>query len=552
MKKGSKSLNSETAPGRFLRLVSKFSIRLSLASLIISFLVVPTTIANADIVSSVVLVSPAAGSVFNPRLSFPVTIDLIGGAAAKANSCDDGELTNFKFAMAAIDGANYGLGFALSVNRNGGQWFAGEGDNLGGWVGKIIPNGIECTMYATKDSGVWDALNSTGMAWFGAKSPTYINGQDEYGVAQKLDIAWQLNSTIVHHVFQTTSEGTFNVELLGLSRGQTVNYSASFEVSGSVRSDYVLTQLSATGNFSNKDVTCSDTPRSSLNGNIATYTTNCTISLANAESYPPTIQITPTIAAHSPVIWNGSTTSVSRINGDPITINTGEIGVPQFEINSSPGSLISKDQSKPWTTPAVFSLKGRVCSDVGGLGCFSSPPLQGAIIKICIAAVCENAKSAADGTFSYAKTVNTSTVRWTASATWKNISLQPADFVCCGPSYVGFYRTEVVDSTSMAETVSLPKAPAAPLTAAQKKANATALYNYGVKVMNSLTSTQLAQIGFLKFFLPGHKSLTNSSAMDFCRQLPTVIPGLSQQVGLLADPNFVAGCAAAAVKIKQK
>ena len=91
---------------------------------------------------------------------------------------------------------------------------------------------------------------------------------------------------------------------------------------------------------------------------------------------------------------------------------------------------------------------------------------------------------------------------------------------------------------------------------AAKKAEAEAavfnrsMYNYGKSFVRGLSAWQLNQLSIGRFLAPGKNSLSKSAAADWCRKIPTVVPGLNTRVGIPANPYFVKGCSEAAMEIR--
>jgi hypothetical protein len=513
--------------------------------------------AKADPVDSVNLISPAKGSILNPLLPFTITLDLLGGAATQANTCTDGKLADFQFAVELIDVHNFGAALGVS-----------SGSNLDGWNQKIIQGGIECSFQVNPNGQAdWNEnISELDSSWFGVtKSDWSPNQTSSYGPAKNLVIAWKLNGNIVQNSFGLTSKGSPKIALVGLTRGQVVDYSTHFQVQAtldsSIKVDHLWASLDLTPNWRDPySLNCSnDTdPLKSVQGDLTTYTSNCTLELRYFDSYPASLIVTPFLSLNS---------LIKVPDGASVTVNVGKIGYPEFEISPNPieenssssqnygdkagESLISQTPKKPWMAPATFNLNGRACvvKQKGQL-CdfpFQSQPISGADVKICVNGSCQSVQTQADGTFNLTKLVQVTSVKWSASVTYSGSPL---------PNWDDQQNPDGTSSQefSVSDTVSLPPQPAPPLTKAQVKAAQQAMFNLGVSVMKSLTSNQLIQFGFLKFFLPGHRTITNSYAQDFCRQLPKVLPNLMQRVGFdnNADFNYVAGCASIATTIKLK
>ncbi len=509
-----------------------------------------TTNANADVVNSIVLKAPKVGATLNPYFPFTITLDLLGGAANTANTCDEGDLSQIQFAAGLLNGSN--LGLSLNPSKYA------EGRNLQGWIPKIISGGIECSFQVNPtDQGYISWSSDLGLAdtsWFGSLPTTYTATTSNFGEPKKLDIAWMFNGTVAHHIIQPTKKGTPTLSIEGLTRGQMIDYSASFKVVATMDSTFSVGDLSATSNFSSRDITCANSqkPNKVISNGIATYTSECQLNLVNAENYPPTLIVTPYIQMFPKAV---------QPEGQSVTIDTGLTGVLEFEtfVESSPGStfsneggtLKSNNPSKPWATPATFQLSGAACiASVIGKRCSEagSKPLPGASVGICVNKKCTTVDVQNSGKFTYTQTVSSSSVTWTAVAFYKDKPIRNCNYIGISdgsPDYADLYS---ITSDSLV----LPSAPAPALSATQVKANNQASFNYGVKLMGSLTSVQLARMGFLAFYLPGHKTLTPTYASDFCSKLPRVIPGLANQVGAYPNAYFIKGCASIAVKIKLK
>jgi hypothetical protein len=298
---------------------------------------------------------------------------------------------------------------------------------------------------------------------------------------------------------------------------------------------------------------------SDLDG-IAAYSENCILKLpggAYTESQSSLV-VTPYLVADSTLV------------GNPISVNVGKQGIPLLQLKSKEGSntneyasLKSMNSKSPWTTPASLHIEGSVCgnavsSDLAGVGheCDvnrGGTPLGNLELKLCTAPTnagdfestrtiksCSTTLTGSDGKFQFdsvvSKVGSDGGLKWAVDGNFQGLSLRNP-------------RMDSSISHAFVSVTFLPSKPIPPLTPAQIASNKKALYNYGAKLIGAYTKTQLTSIGFLGFFLPGKNYLSRTSAQDFCSQLPTVIVGLAQQVGMPANSNFIAGCTAAAVKI---
>ena len=402
-------------------------------------------------------------------------------------------------------------------------------------------------------------LNPKDLSWFGVTQSTWSGSQTNYGPAKSMDIAWSLNGNISHHLFSVTTVGSPTVSIVGLTRGQTVDYSTKFQVvatmASSLKPSFLFASLEQTPNWNDKrSITCSSfTASNSSQTGVNTYTANCNLNLDMQENYPLSLIITPYLDVAN---------SVLTLNGDSVTVNVGKTGIQEFAIWQDAegashnygwnygGSLISLTPKTPWLAPATFTLKGSACvAQLHGNYCqqrLGTLPLAGATFNICVNNKCQSIQTQADGSFTFTQVVQAKSVQWTAAATYKGTSL-PYDLDDNSGS-------TPVQRFTVSDTVSLATQPPPPPTKGQIKAAQQAMHSLGVKVMKSLTSAQLVQMGLLKFLLPGHNTVTSTYAQDFCRQIPTIIPGLAQEVGFNnnADPNYVSGCASVVMTIKLK
>jgi hypothetical protein len=249
----------------------------------------------------------------------------------------------------------------------------------------------------------------------------------------------------------------------------------------------------------------------------------------------------------------------------------GKQGIPLLQLKAKEGSntneyatLKSVNSKSPWTTPATLHIEGSVCgnavsSDLSGVGheCDVNEgvtPLGNLELKLCSAPTsagdfestrtiksCSTTRTSSDGKFLFdsvvAKVGSDGGLNWAIDGNFKGLSRRNS-------------KMDSLMSHAFVGVTFLPSKPIPPLTAAQIANSKKALYNYGSKLISTYTKTQLTSIGFLGFFLPGKSYLSSASAQDFCSQLPTVIVGLAQQVGMPANSNFISGCTAAAVKIR--
>lgn len=527
-----------------------------------AFPIVPKASAVNNTLSSmtVSLVSPMSGTTINPDVPFTITMDLLGGPASSANSCDDPSLSGFKFGAQEFDTNNVGQALIWGMTNNSNY---STGQSLWDWTPKIITGGIECSFLiennATRPSTLsasWGSSSNTNLnaTWFGSSH------NEQFGTPTRVDIAWDIGAGVVHHVFQASSGGSPSLSINGLVRGQVVNYSTTFQVVAtlsdalpfvSINVSMEAPKLQSTGEqtlfcgFYDPNTLTWDTSaqKTGDTNGIVTYTENCKVILPGGQA---TIT-TPSFAINTSLSTN------LIVAGPSVIANVGKQGRPVIEVVTldkfgDHGIYSSLNAKKPWSTPASLKLEGVACMTSEG-SCSSSAldPISNFPLQICVNSKCSISTTNADGTFSFSQNFTSKAVNWSITGFYQEEPIEDANgfYVQLGQS-----GSEVNQGPS--GSLQLPIQPPTPLTAAQKKANNQALYEYGVKIMGSFTSSYLVRIGFLTFFLPGHNALTKAYAQDFCRQLPRVVPGLSNQIGSVPDLNFVSGCASVAVKIKLK
>jgi hypothetical protein len=522
---------------------------------------VPKTSATDNTLSNmtVSLVSPTSGTTINPDVPFTITLDLLGGPASSANSCEDPSLTGFQFGAQEFDSNN--VGQALDLITLGGTHYS-TGTALWGWTPKIITGGIECSLLIEHNerarlSASWvPAWDNT---WFGNSQ----NGQ--FGTPTRVDIAWDIGAGVEHHVFQATSVGSPSLSIKGLARGQVVNYSTSFQVVATL-SDALPFQgigvsmeaptLHSTeeqtlfcGVYNPKSQTWdTEAQKTGDTNGIVTYTEQCEVILPGGDA---TIA-TPSFAINTSIYTINTFTEVA---GPSVIANVGKQGRPIIEMvtrnkSGEPDGIYSSlDTKNPWSTPASLKLEGVACM-TSKSDCSSSQldPISNFPLQICVNSKCSTSTTNAAGAFSFSQIFTSKTVNWSITGFYQEEPIEDANLFYV---QLGSHNNDPINQ-GPSGSLQLPIQPPTPLNAAQQKANNQAYYEYGVKIMSSFTSSYLVQIGFLKFFLPGHKALTNAYAQDFCRQLPGVVPGLRNQIGSIPDTNFVNGCASVALKIKLK
>jgi len=518
----------------------------------------------ADI--SVRLVSPGTGLAFNPNLPFTVTLDILGGAALTSNTCDSPEMQKVHFGALESDAS--GVGAMLSWGLEGNSTYQVDSP-LWGWSAKIISGGLECSYdfihpYVTgvtnwhSEWGSWNWASSSQASWF----PDAKSG--EIGKPAKVDIAWSVGGIVTHKLFQVTSSGDSNVEIIGLTRGQTIDFASSFKVQGILSDKIPFKGFSVSLDNASMNqylLKCENPSKLSDKAGISTFSENCVIKLPGGfyTENQSSLVVTPTMVADKTIV------------GNSVAVNVGKQGVPLLQLKSyddghilSQASLIGVNPKTPWALPASFHLEGVACANevsdsVSGQGreCDAGKngmPISNIELNVCTAPVgdnsfdspltvksCTTVTTESDGTFKFNKAI--SAVGSDGLLAW---------------SVDGFYQgllltnlgNNLIQGHSASGNIFLPGKPAIPLTASQIASQNKALYNFGIKMLNSYSTAQLKFLGFKRFYLPGKSYLTTSSAQDFCAQLPTVIPGLAQQVGMPANSNFVLGCATAASKIK--
>ena len=264
----------------------------------------------------VTLLTPSIGESVLPFAPFTIKVQLTGGAASTAKNCSDLAFDSFKFGAAISDADNNGLSLMWGIPNNSfyssGGWFGY------GWQTQLIPNGLICSVnvleklqqYSYQTAVGWTTnKNNFDDLFFGIKSGTL-------GPIRKLDIAWQNTNTITHNYFVIQSSGSPIVSMAGLTRGQVVDYLASFTVSAQVGDRFVIKSLTAVNPRDYSTVSCKDAVKGSSREGMTSYSAQCVIKFPGGS--------TDSIATVIPTLYGvGYNESYS---GESVSINIGKQG----------------------------------------------------------------------------------------------------------------------------------------------------------------------------------------------------------------------------------
>ena len=332
-----------------LTLTQKLRITLS-STVLVSVLVLVISMypVQADTGVQVTLISPKQGVAINPDLPFVITLAITGGNAATANTCHDygnpSLLGNLTFGAQAVDVNN--LGKQLSWGIPGNDYRRTNG-GLVGWSARIIPNGIECSIGVVKGipgaigvAAFQQGLSDADYAWFGTKQSNWSGDVTNFGAYSYIDFAWNLNGVITHNKFQANSKGKPTVSIVGLQRGQIIDYEAFFQVIGTMSSDLSLESLNAyvVDSVGASLVKCEPVSIISKvdNGDgTTTYISNCRIFFTESTTREASLSIRPSMRT--------SVETAVVTQNQIVAINIGKQGVPSctFVNQSTEDSLAS-------------------------------------------------------------------------------------------------------------------------------------------------------------------------------------------------------------------
>ena len=488
--------------------------------------------------TSVTLVSPKPGTVINPDLPFVISLAITGGSAATAKKCFDWDnrdvFGDLSFGAQIIDVNNFGKTLAWGGN---GTIFKTDGE-LYDWSPKIIPNGIQCSLGVidTTGSSYWpaffdfyrdslsDRTDSTNQEWFGTKSSLGIEFGEDLARYAFFDIAWKLNGKVTKVRFPATNLGTPEVSLVGLERGQTIDYEANFQVKATIAKSLENGDFSISFNDGQDASRCeelSTAQRIDNKDGTLTFIRDCVISLVDSETSAESFEVVPYIS-----------TSLGSYYDDSkgVIVNVGKQGVPpcvrQTEANSSTlGTLLKNLQKagRQFRTATTASAARTILADVQKISQGASQLAKTSDeMKPEIALCLEQKLSLAENLVSLSIDIN-------------RVSKSIQDFI---NSPAAQAKAKAQAEANRQKVV------------AQQRAYEKGMYDFGFKFIRSLTASDLNSLSLWKFLEPGRSTLSRPLAEDWCRQLPTVVPGLPNRVGLPAHPNYVKGCADAAMKIR--
>jgi len=477
---------------------------------------------------SVTLMSPKPGSTVNPDLPLTLTLQLKGGPAATANKCDQDSLSAFEFGAQVIDANNRAKSMRWGIENVAGY---GTGNFLYGWSAKIIPGGIECTTVTGMPRRVTspfayfgEGFNENDVGWFNTEQTIWSGDITNFETPKRLDIAWNLSGTLQHTVFVTTTKGSPMVEISGLTRGQTIDYEAVFQISTNFASSETLQYFGATADSVREEefLKCDDknSGTKQVNGDgTVTYTKFCLIDFRTTDRGEESLIITPYVY-----------TGTLNTSGQAVAINVGKQGIPPCEIaseqNSSQlGSILSKFKSLEANfAKAISGAEGK---------------------KVLEALQTLNSDANSLSTKNSSLTIEVTSCSSTQEAIETNLNSFLSASKSLSTKVQKFVSSPSLQAKALAESKARAKK------AAADKANyAKSMYSYGFNFVAKLSVNQLNDLSIWKFPSPGRSSLTDAQARDWCSQLPRVVPGLSNVVGYPANSNYVAGCAEAAKKVR--
>ena len=477
---------------------------------------------------SVTLISPKPGSTINPILPMTITLQLRGGPAAKANKCDEDSLSGFEFGAQVIDNNNRAKPMRWGIENVEGY---STGGFLYGWSSKVIPGGIECTTKTglprrtvTAYAYFGEGFNDKDEEWFGTQQTSWSGEITNFESHKKLDIAWRTSGAVQHNVFTTTTKGSPMVEIIGLSRGQVIDYEAVFEVRTNFAASETLEYFGATAESVRVDefLKCDEDSLGTKqvnNDGTVTYSKFCLIDFRSTDR-----------ADESLLIKSYVSTGTLEASGQAIAINIGKQGIPPCEtnneqINSQLGVILNKFRNLE-SRFAVLTTGAEGKKVLDSLQSLISEATSLSSQNLSVAndvSSCESAQVTLDKNLGAFLTSS------------KNLSTKVQKFVA----------SPALQAKALAEAKARAKK-----AAAEKSAYAKTLYNYGFNLVAKMSVDQLNQLGIWKFPTPGKSALSDAQARDWCSQLPRVIVGLPNVVGYPANSNYIAGCSAAAKRVR--
>ena len=514
------------------RLLRKFSVMtLSLTFLVTSAVTFSVEPVVADSGISVVLISPKPGSQVNPDLPFVITLAITGGGAASANNCFDynnlalfGDLT---FGAQAVDAKNLGKQLVWGVPNSDYRRTNGP---LVGWSARIIPNGIECSIEVGGRNGLanfQEGLNSEDEAWFGTKQSNWSGSTTNFGAYSYVDLAWKYKGVITHNKFQATSKGTPTVSLVGLQRGQTIDYEATFQVVGTMSSDLTLSSISASvdGSGVEKFLNCdkgSKIVQLNNGDGTTTYKTNCTFLFTDFTTNKTSLSVSPHLRWTLNVAFGQ--------NGEIVTVNVGKQGQPACSgKNKTSEDVIAEGTRQLKTYEKAFAV--------------TYTSLGASAIDVALPKIIETL----DKEYQALKVAEMQVISCNEA---RDKNLLALSGIMTNLEILATKVKNFINDSAAQQAALKAKQEADAKAAAEQLALKKKMYDYGYSMVSSWSNYQLAKVSIQKFLLPGKKYLSAAYARDWCSQLPKIVIGLSNKVGFPANPNYISGCAAAAIKIK--
>ena len=483
---------------------------------------------------SISLVAPAPGTVINPDLPFIITLALKGGKAATAKSCHDYSnidmLDRLTFGGQAVDTNNLGKSLYWGIPGND---FRTTNGGLVGWSARIIPNGIECSIGVIKESvsgsGVAsfsEGLRSEDYEWFGTKQSSWSGDVTNFGKYSYVEFAWKYKGEITKNRFQASSLGTPEVKIIGLQRGQVIDYETEFQVVGTASSKLKLEALyvAVDGSGIERYIDCdSNKPMSKDNGNgTTTYSRTCRLSFVYATTPKASIAVEPVMRT-SPVVPKSPQDEIVMVNlgmqGKPTCIDF-NYEVKQFV--SEANSQLASNQKKFKTTTTAAGAK---------------------LLATELKKLLELSRLKNEGL----KMMNNPILECRSQ---QPLILKSLDALVSQSQLALDKVTQFINDPVAQEKAVIAAKEAAKKAEAEAAVFNRSMYNYGKSFVRGLSAWQLNQLSIGRFLAPGKKSLSKSAAVDWCRKIPTVVPGLNNRVGIPANPYFVKGCSEAAMEIR--
>ena len=381
--------------------------------LLTSFFQFPQANAAADF--EVSLISPSAGSSINPNLPFTVTIRLTGGSAANTSHCDDPDLQELLLGGQLIDSSN--LAQTLLLGR-----FGRTGDSLSDeWSTKLLSNGLECSIkVGVEGSAFSDGFNQNDSEWFSTNETNWSGNDTNFGDPIKFDFAWKLGArAIQHHVFNIATSGTPKISVIGLQRGDVIDFVKKFQIQAQVDSGLEFRDFKAyyvlgiiTVNSNSEDILYCDENRVSKkdSGSFTTYTEDCYLYL-NSGWFDgvDNFDIYASLKANS------------EYKSAPVTLVTGKMGTAGVSIYDAVPKYSGINSKKPWLPPGRFELSGKVSLQCDSGSCSDQNNFEDFQLTICANGVCKDSNAGSDGSYSYSEEFKDLEVTWSVNAMFKGV-----------------------------------------------------------------------------------------------------------------------------------